>query len=68
MSPKDLHFADEETLEALEEAYFDVLGEHGGVIFGEIVEDVPLFVEHCEAVAARLTLRGVGLTSKNAIG
>ena len=30
--------------------------------------DVPLFVEHCEAVAADwLTLRGVGLASKDAI-
>ena len=29
--------------------------------------DVPLFVEHWEAAIAELTLRGVGLTSKDAV-
>jgi len=32
------------------------------------LEDVPLFVEHCEAVAAEIMLSGVGLASKDAVG
>ena len=31
------------------------------------IGDVPLFVEHWEAAIAELTLRGVGLTSKDAV-
>jgi protein-L-isoaspartate O-methyltransferase len=31
-------------------------------------EDVPLFVEHCEAVLPRLMLDGVGVASKDAGG
>ena len=36
--------------------------------FGYETRDVPLFVEHCEAVATRLMLSCVGLASKHAAG
>ena len=42
-----------------------------GVVYGIVTEDnrdVPLFVEHCEAVATRLMLSCVGLASKHAAG